>query len=188
MLLARREILQALDSGRLTVAPVPDGGVKVDQVSIDLRLGHQFTTFRDPPPYIQSVVMDESIWGALDIWEHQEADTFELPPNGFVLAHTLERIRLGNDLAGLVEGRSRYARLGIGIHVTAPKIDPGFDGTVTLEIANHGRIPVTLRAGQEELAQLMLCETTSAVDDHQAYGADESDIFQYQSTPIPGRR
>ena len=69
-----------------------------------------------------------------------------------MLAQTLETVCLPNDLARLIEGRSSYARLGIGIHLTAPKIDPGFSGTITLEILNHGSFPVELRAGVDKPA------------------------------------
>ena len=55
-----------------------------------------------------------------------------------MLAQTLERVVMPNDLMGLVEGRSSWARVGLSVHLTAPKIDPGFDGTITLEIANMG--------------------------------------------------
>lgn len=71
-------------------------------------------------------------------------------PGGFVLAQTLERVYTPPDLVGFVEGRSSWARIGVTIHVTAPKIDPGFDATITLEMGNFGKIPVELRAGVDE--------------------------------------
>ena len=74
----------------------------------------------------------------MDLWTHEEVDTFDIEPRGFVLAQTLERVALPNDLMGLVEGRSSWARVGLSVHLTAPKIDPGFNGTITLEIANMG--------------------------------------------------
>ena len=50
------------------------------------------------------------------------------------------------DLAGRVEGRSRLARLGLGVHVTAPKIDPGFRNRITLEMFNLGPWTIGLTA------------------------------------------
>ena len=122
------------------------------------------------------------------MWTHEEADNFEIAPGGFVLAQTLERVAMPNDLVGLVEGRSSWARVGLSVHLTAPKIDPGFDGTITLEIANMGPARVQLVAEKDEPAQLMLLALTDPLDDANLYGADEGDIFQYQSDPIPRTR
>ena len=54
-----------------------------------------------------------------------------------------------NNLMGLIEGRSSWARTGISVHLAAPKIDPGFDGSITLEMTNHGKVPVELTAGED---------------------------------------
>ena len=74
------------------------------------------------------------------------------------------------------------------MHLTAPKIDPGFVGTITLEIANMGSATVQLVAGEDEPAQLMLIGLSHPLDDADVYGAAESDIFQYQSDSIPRNR
>lgn len=98
---------------------------------------------------------------------------------------TLERIVIPNDLVGFVEGRSSFARVGITIHLTAPKIDPGFDGTITLEMANFGRVPVELRAEKDLPAQLILMQISHPLEGLHLYGGGEKDIFQYQDAPIP---
>jgi len=61
-----------------------------------------------------------------------------------VLGVTLEKITLPADLVARCEGRSSIGRLGIIIHSTAGYIDPGFSGTITLEITNINEIPVAL--------------------------------------------
>ena len=48
-----------------------------------------------------------------------------------------------------VEGKSSLARLGVGVHITAPKIDPGFNNSITLEMYNFGPFTVQLRKGME---------------------------------------
>lgn len=133
--------------------------------------------------------MDRSIWDspAIDLWDRIEADSYVLEPNRFVLAQTLEEVTIPDNLAGLIEGRSGCARLGVSIHLTAPKIDPGFSGHITLEITNHGELPITLRAGQDEIAQLMLLRLTRPMKKSDLYGMRTSDIFQHQSAPIPPR-
>lgn len=67
-----------------------------------------------------------------------------IPPGGFVLALTHERVELpeSSRLAARVEGRSSLARLGVEVHVTAPTVHSGFEGQITLEITNHGVFPI----------------------------------------------
>ena len=114
---------------------------------------------------------------------------FRLLPGRFVLAQTLERVYVPNDLMGLVEGRSSYARVGVTVHVTAPKIDPGFDAQIALEMANFGSVAVELRAGVDAPAQLILMRLTTRLPAEDLYGAGPGDAFQYQTEPIPrGRR
>ena len=59
----------------------------------------------------------------------------------------METVGLPFHLAGRVEGRSRLARLGVGVHITAPKIDPGFHNRITLEIYNLGPWTIELTGG-----------------------------------------
>src|SRR5262249_20106755 len=98
------------------------------------------------------------------------------------------RVTIPNNLVGLIEGRSSYARLGLTTHLTAPKIDPGFSGNITLEIANLGGLPIKLRAGVERISQLMLVRLSKPVPDKDLYGTAASDVFQNQATPIPRGR
>ena len=71
--------------------------------------------------------------------------------------------------------------------MTAPKIDPGFNGTITLEISNLGNATVELVAEEDAPAQLILFKLTERLDDEDLYGANEDDMFQFQSEPIPPR-
>lgn len=187
MILSKPDILEYLESGKLKIDPAI-ALESVAQVSIDLRLGRKFTVFKDPPEYLPAIHVDPSLWGSADLWQHYEQDQFRLNPGQFVLAQTLERIRIPNDLVGLVEGRSSWARVGVTIHVTAPKIDPGFDAQITLEMANFGRVPVDLRAGIDQPAQLMLFRVSTPLGESELYGTREEDRFQGQTEPIPRRR
>lgn len=186
MLLSKPDILTYLQEGRLTFDPPVSAG-RIAQVSVDLKLGRKFTTFKQPPAYLTSIHVDPSLWSSADLWEHLESDTFRLMPGGFVLAQTLERVSIPPDLVGFVEGRSSWARVGVTIHVTAPKIDPGFNATITLEMANFGRVPVELRAGVDEPAQLMFFQLSTPVPETDLYGTGVNDTFQGQTDPIPRR-
>ena len=72
---------------------------------------------------------------------------FEIKRNAFVIAKTLERVEIPLDLAARVEGKSTLARFGLTVHITAPKIDPGFKGNITLEMFNLGPFSLKLTSG-----------------------------------------
>jgi dCTP deaminase len=154
-------------------------------VSIDLHLGNTFAICRKAPAYLSAVNIDHSLWDSVDLWDHSEQDVYVLEPGKFVLAQTLERVYIPADLVGLVEGRSSWGRMGISIHVTAPKIDPGYDAQITLEMANFGSIPVNLRARIDQPAQLMLIRLSSPVAKADLYGTKADDAFQGQAAPVP---
>ena len=187
MLLSKPDIVVYLRDGKIRFDP-PITEDRIAQVSVDLKLGRKFTTFKKPPGYLPCINVDKSLWESADLWEHREADTFRLEAGGFVLAQTLERVYIPPDLVGFVEGRSSWARIGVSIHVTAPKIDPGFNASITLEMVNFGKVAVELRAQVDEPAQLMFFRLSTAVPEADLYGASEKDTFQGQSDPIPHRR
>src|SRR5207249_6145816 len=102
------------------------------------------------------------------------AEGFILKPGGFVLGWTVERIRLPHSsrLAARVEGRSSLARLGVGVHVTAPTIHAGFGSTndpqhpgnrIRLEIRNCGPLQVCLQKGMK-VCQMILEEVHGTPD------------------------
>ena len=114
MLLSKPDILAYLREGKLRFEP-SIGEDRVAQVSVDLKLGNKFTTFKQPPHYLPCIHVDPSLWDSADLWEHRQSDTFRLEPGGFVLAQTLESVHIPPDLAGFVEGRSSWARVGVTI-------------------------------------------------------------------------
>ncbi|HEX6096033.1 MAG TPA: dCTP deaminase [Thermoanaerobaculia bacterium] len=187
MVLSKVDIVRYLDEEKLIIDP-PVSTDRIAQVSIDLRLGTKFSAFKKPPAYLPAVHVDPSLWSSTDLWVHLQQPVYRLEPGAFVLAQTLERVRIPSDLVGLVEGRSSWARVGVTIHVTAPKIDPGFEGHITLEMANFGKVAVDLRAGIDQPAQLMLLRISTPLEATQTYGSGPNDTFQYQSDTIPFRK
>ena len=73
-------------------------------------------------------------------------------PHQFVLATSIEYLRLPPNLMAFVVGRSTWGRLGLVV-ATAIGIHPLFTGTLTLEIRNLGETPLRLYPG-ERIAQL----------------------------------
>lgn len=104
MILSRPDILDYLKNGRLAFDPPIEEG-QVAQVSIDLHLGCEFTIFKVPPKYLPAIKIDSSLWESEDLWQHYTQDEFQLNPNEFVLAQTLEKVTIPPELVGLVEGR-----------------------------------------------------------------------------------
>ena len=80
-----------------------------------------------------------------------------------MLGNTVERIALGNDLVGRVEGKSSLGRLGLIIHATAGYIDPGFDGHITLELSNVANLPIRLYPGMK-IGQISFFNMTTPAD------------------------
>lgn len=79
---------------------------------------------------------------------------FILHPRRFVLASTLEWMKLPAALGGYVTGKSTWARRGLIIE-TAAGVRPGFSGCLTLELTNVGEVPIVIRPGMK-ICQLFL--------------------------------
>lgn len=135
------------DSGALVVEPPPED-IQFQPASLDLRLGGEFFVFRRPlgkPEVVEPIDPEEGFreeWG-----ERVVAEEFVIHQFQFILATTLERVRLPGAVAATVEGRSSLGRIGLIVHATAGFIDPGFDGQITLEMFNLNPRPIRLRAG-----------------------------------------
>lgn len=93
---------------------------------------------------------------------------FVIEPRAFILGHTEEKISMPSDLAAQVDGRSTWGRMGLGVHVTAGYIDPGFVGQITLEIFNNSPNLLELRYG-DRLCQLIFFQMSSRA--HMPYGS-----------------
>ncbi len=144
MILSDRDIKKCLASGRIKIDPAPDLTVQLGSCSIDLRLGNCFRIFEySRHPYVD--LREKADLG--DIMREvqvDDGDTFVMQPGEFVLATTKETLELADDLVGRLEGRSSLGRLGIIVHGTASIFDPGWIGTVTMELGNLGRMPIAL--------------------------------------------
>jgi dCTP deaminase len=86
-----------------------------------------------------------------------------LHPGCFVLASTLETVRIPTDLVAQVNGKSSHGRRGLVIHQTAGFIDPGFRGQITLELHNVSLNPFRLTLGMP-ICQLVFFQMTSPAE------------------------
>ncbi|MBV8977067.1 MAG: dCTP deaminase [Alphaproteobacteria bacterium] len=167
MILTDREIKIAIARKLIRIDPAPDHDVALTSTALDLTLDPQIRVFKDNVPGVVPVI-DPSVPGfnSADVIG-QLTDKrkipfagYELPPNKLILAWTREYVELSvvTRIAARVEGRSSLARLGLGVHVTAPTIHAGFKGPIQLEMINHGISPILLKPGMR-ICQLIF-ETT----------------------------
>jgi dCTP deaminase len=183
MILCDQEIDRVQDLGQLVIAPRPDPA-HMSSTSVDLRLdgtldrwafpvpgqvpGQPLLRFRPGMPGFRYADLEKQFTQPIAI-STSGYDLSPVAPNNFILGWTLERIYLPHTsrLCARVEGKSSLARLGLGVHVTAPTIHAGFGhnendpkdhGTkLRLEIWNVGPLPIELIGGMR-ICQLIVEE------------------------------
>lgn len=140
MLLSDGGITRARTSGALRVEPFnPDD---VQPSSYDVHLGGELAVFVDDIGAVIDPMREQAPMKTIFMDEY-----YDLAPGRFALASTVEIVGLDATLAARVEGKSSLGRCGLSIHATAGFIDPGFSGTVTLELSNVAELPIRLRPG-----------------------------------------
>jgi dCTP deaminase len=169
--LSRKEIVRRMtevrrgESEALTISPLLDPS-QVDHDGVDLRLGTYFIAFQDA--YMPTLDLHEGGELRPKVLRYQARIhvpmglSVTVHPSSLVLGCTLEYIRMPADVSGEVLTRSTWGRLGLMI-ATAVWVHPLFAGCLTLEIANHGNVPVCLPAGIS-IAQLILHKVQPAED------------------------
>lgn len=136
-------IRQLVHDGRITIDPWDPA--MVQPASVDVRLGHSFRVFHNHQ--IQAIDLAAP---PADLTEHVHVDDdqpFILHPGEFVLGRTIEVVEIPDDIVCRIEGKSSIGRLGLIVHATAGFVDPGFAGSLTLEITNFNSVPIVLRPG-----------------------------------------
>ena len=150
MRLCDKDIEQYLDEDKIIISPKPDSSM-ISGVSVDIRLGHEFRVFQDhTAPFIDLSGPKEEMQKAMNAVMSDEiiiadGDAFFLHPGELALAVTYESVTLPDNIVGWLDGRSSLARLGLMVHVTAHRIDPGWSGQIVLEFYNSGKLPLALR-------------------------------------------
>ncbi len=171
-ILGREAILRAIDDGAISITPFnPD---HVGPASVDLTLASTFRVFRKVHQVIE--VQERTDYrNFTDKLEIPQDRTILIMPGETILGITQERIRLGPGLCGWLEGRSRFARLGLMVHISAPFMGPGIDSQQVLEMSNFGPAPLAVPPG------LAICqfvfqklEGEECYDGHYAGQSEES--------------
>jgi dCTP deaminase len=141
MILAQNKIREAIERGDIIIQPFSED--QVGPASVDLHLGNIFRRFIHHNKVFE--VTDEANFEDItEVIVIKEGDSLLLKPGETVLGITRERITLSSSLCGWIEGRSRFARIGLGVHITSGFAQPGIDNHQVLEITNLGPTPLAL--------------------------------------------
>jgi dCTP deaminase len=151
--LARR-IRLGNDADPIGLSVIPEPNVleieRSGEASITLRLGRWFVALRQSSQTYFDVQIDEAELKAEARASKQYfvpfGQEYTLHPGRFVLASTLEWLKFPATLGGYIGGKSTWARRGLIIE-TAAGVHPGFNGCLTLELANVGEVPIKIRPG-----------------------------------------
>jgi dCTP deaminase len=165
MILTDREIVMALRSGQLIIDPLPAID-DISSTSVDLTLADKGLFWDVPSPLTVELQSGFKISSIAKMQKEIDINLFALQPKSFLLGWAREKIALPVEsrLAARVEGKSSIARLGIGIHLTAPTIHSGFGPKeIQLEIFNYGNLSVRLHPGLK-ICQLIIEQTFGTPD------------------------
>jgi dCTP deaminase len=136
-------IRRLVDEGRIGIEPWDP--LMVQPASVDLKLGTSFRVFHNHR--IQVIDLADPPTGLTERVEVDTEEPFVIHPGEFVLGRTEEHVAIPDDVVARIEGKSSLGRLGLIVHATAGFVDPGFSGTLTLEITNFNSVPIVLRPG-----------------------------------------
>lgn len=164
MRLAASEIRREIQDGNLVFTPIVDQDLIVDS-SVDLSLSETFYTLQPAKDLEEAGVV-----GVIDLrgysWPNfiqrfgqiiivSDENYLDIPVQQLILGYTREQVWLPQHLGGRVEGKSRIARIGLFIHISAPTIHPGYRNQIMLEFYNVGPLPIRVRPG-DPICQLIL--------------------------------
>ena len=136
-------IRRLVEEGRIVIDPWDDA--LVQPASVDLRLGDSFRVFHNHR--VTAIDLREPPRNLTEEVRIEDGVPFAIHPGEFVLGRTLERVAIPEDVVARIEGKSSIGRLGLIVHATAGFVDPGFNGSLTLEITNLTRVPIKLYEG-----------------------------------------
>lgn len=186
MILPDHEIFKARANGALGIEPF--NADQIQPASYDMRLGNFYRYYSNP------AFPDPAISRPFDTIDPKSPDRrtvlSEIPEEGlalgeknFILASTVEKIRIPDHLVGRVEGKSSLARMGLFVHVTAGFVDPGFDGNITLELFNGNHFAIKLYPGML-ICQMSFERLSSPADKPYGFGATGSKYLNNPEGPV----
>ncbi len=138
------EIKKALNDNLVTIEPLDES--QIGPGSIDLTLDNHFRIFTKQAE-IYHIKDDSRFEDVTKLIEIDDGKFITIDPGEMILGITKEKITLSDTIAGRLEGRSRFARFGLAVHVTAGFIQPGISNQQVLEIVNLSHTTLALYPG-----------------------------------------
>ena len=140
--IAQSELEKLIKEGVIKIEPFSED--QIGPGSVDLHLGDRFLSYKK--------VRD--IYHITDKADYREIteeitvnDYYLMLPGESAMGMTREKITLPDNICGRLEGRSRFARLGLLVHITASFMHPGIDNHQFLELYNASPIPLAIHPG-----------------------------------------
>jgi len=140
--IAHSELVRLIRDGTIKIEPFDES--QIGPASVDLHVGHTFIVYKKVDGIVH--VVDDADFAEITE-EIRVRDHFVLMPGESVLALTRERITLPDTICGRLEGRSRFARLGLLVHITASFMHPGIANRQVLEMYNASPFPLAIHPG-----------------------------------------
>lgn len=186
-------IKEAIKQGLIKIDPLPENWEElVDEVTIDLHLGSTIKVFnRGGLDTIDTrYTSKEEIEGMMQTVHLKPGQPFILTENEFVIAATKERLTLPSNVIGQLNGKSSLARIGVVVHSTAARFDPGWDGAPVLEFGTFLRGKKIVIYEGAPICAFSFEKMSAGVD--RAYMQRETSRYGGSTLPIvsdePGKR
>lgn len=182
MMLADSEIATMISGKHIGYTPYEEK--YLNPASIDMTLhetiriprGHHGSQYHFPEIDTKVVRQDHTMpW-------RMSPDGYVIESGKFLLAATNECVSLPDDIVARVEGKSSIGRLGLAVHITAGFIDPGFEGQITLEVANLAPWPIRVYPDMR-IAQIAFSRMSAPAEN--PYGVKGH--YQGQEGPVESR-
>lgn len=149
MILSDKTIKQLISTGDLVINPLSENSIQ--PASVDCRIGSHYLVIDDTQIESGILAFDKEIK-----YREINSESIIIPPQSFLLATTMEYIKVPNGYTAFVEGRSSIGRMGLFIQ-NAGWVDSGFEGRITLELFNANSLPIRIDTGRR-VCQLVFCK------------------------------
>ncbi|CAL4319332.1 dCTP deaminase [Buchnera aphidicola (Protaphis terricola)] len=189
MRLCDQDIEEWLIQKKLIIIPYPRKEL-IHGITVDIHLGNKFRIFYQHAiscinlssskekisKDLKNTISDEKLFS--------KNNPVFLKPGSLILFSTLENITLPDNLVGWLDGRSSLARLGLMIHMTSHRIDPGWSGNIVLEIFNAGHLTLEL-SPKIKIAALSFELLSKSVK--RSYSSRYESKYKIQNGVVPSR-
>ena len=166
MVLSDKTIKEYLGNGKILIDPIDQNDIQ--PASVDLHIDKGILIFKNSAE--PCIDLRKELPNLTESIEIKKGEPFMLHPGEFVLASTIERVKLSDNVVGRLEGKSSLGRVGLLIHSTGGYVDPGWDGQLTLELTNVAKLPITLYYGMR-IGQISFLDLSTSAEN--PYGSSK---------------